>query len=291
VKPDNWQRATALASILSVLVVGVGLVVTNNYNRAQQELALQGQITDRFNKTVEQLGQAGPQKIDVRLGAIYALQRIMRDSANDQPAVVAVLSAFVRVHVPIPRFVNDGLSEDPPTVLAVDIQAALTVLARRDASRDGEDRINLSLTRLGNADVSGADLHGASLFETKLRRADLSDVNLSDAKLIHADLSIAGLEKANLRHAVLIYADLRDANLSGADLRGADLRGAILSGADFSGADLRGALVSEAEGGADLDSPQFLCTVIDKHTMLPAKVVRPILRDRDADLSQCEPSD
>ncbi|MFI5496709.1 hypothetical protein [Actinoplanes sp. NPDC051859] len=82
-KPDKWQRVTAIAGLLSVLAVAAGLVITNNYNREQQALALQGQITDRFTKAVEQLGQPGRQKIDVRLGAIYALQRIMRDSAAD----------------------------------------------------------------------------------------------------------------------------------------------------------------------------------------------------------------
>ncbi|MEV4661982.1 hypothetical protein AB0J85_08515 [Micromonospora echinofusca] len=109
VKPDPWQRLVAIGSILSVLFVAIGLYITNEANREtseanreQHRLTAQGQITDRFTKAVEQLGQPGAEKVDDRLGAIYALARIMRDSAVDQPAVVDILAAFIRVHAPAP---------------------------------------------------------------------------------------------------------------------------------------------------------------------------------------------
>jgi hypothetical protein len=58
-KPDRWQRFTAVAGIVSVLLVGVGLVLTNDFNRdqlalqqttaqQQQDLALKGQRAERF---------------------------------------------------------------------------------------------------------------------------------------------------------------------------------------------------------------------------------------------------
>jgi hypothetical protein len=37
--------------------------------------------------------------VEIGLGGIYALQRIMKDSPRDQPTVVAVLCAFVRDYV------------------------------------------------------------------------------------------------------------------------------------------------------------------------------------------------
>ncbi|WP_189171532.1 hypothetical protein [Pilimelia anulata] len=113
-RPDPWQRLLAVGSILSVLVVAIGLYVTNEANRRQLDVALQGQLTDRFTRAVEQLGQAGAAKIDVRLGAVYALERIMRDSAQDQPAVVEVLAAYVRVHAPLPAGVGPLGCPRPP---------------------------------------------------------------------------------------------------------------------------------------------------------------------------------
>jgi hypothetical protein len=64
-----------------------------------------GQITDRFGKAVGQLGSA---ELDVRLGGIYALERIARDSADDHPQVMEVLTAFVRVHAPLREQSSSG---------------------------------------------------------------------------------------------------------------------------------------------------------------------------------------
>lgn len=63
------------------------------------------------------------------------------------------------------------------------------------------------------ADLRGADLRHANLFNADLRNADLNGANLSYANLIGADLSGADLNGANLSSA-----DLRDTNLRGADL-------------------------------------------------------------------------
>ena len=52
-------------------------------------------MTDRYTKAIEQLGS---DKLDVRIGGIYALERIARDSARDHPAVMEVLTTFIREH-------------------------------------------------------------------------------------------------------------------------------------------------------------------------------------------------
>ena len=57
------------------------------------ELTEQGQVTDRYTRAVEQIGS---DKLDVRIGGIYALERVARDSNRDHPSVMEVLTAFVR---------------------------------------------------------------------------------------------------------------------------------------------------------------------------------------------------
>ena len=54
-------------------------------SRRAFELTEQGQVTDRYTKAVEQLGS---DKLDVRIGGIYALERVARDSARDHPTVM-----------------------------------------------------------------------------------------------------------------------------------------------------------------------------------------------------------
>jgi hypothetical protein len=58
-------------------------------------LALEGQLADRYSKAVEQLSS---DKLDVRVGGIYALERIARDSHRDHPTIMEVLAAFIREH-------------------------------------------------------------------------------------------------------------------------------------------------------------------------------------------------
>ena len=58
-------------------------------------LSREGQVTDRYTKAIEQLGS---DKLDVRIGGIYALERVARDSAKDHPTVMEVLTAFIREH-------------------------------------------------------------------------------------------------------------------------------------------------------------------------------------------------
>jgi hypothetical protein len=52
-------------------------------------------VTERYTKAIEQLGS---DKLDIRIGGIYALERIARDSARDHPTVIEVLAAFAREH-------------------------------------------------------------------------------------------------------------------------------------------------------------------------------------------------
>ncbi|EAP3730461.1 pentapeptide repeat-containing protein [Salmonella enterica] len=85
---------------------------------------------------------------------------------------------------------------------------------------------------------SSADLRGANLFDANLFDADLRGADLRGANLFDADLRGADLRGANLFDADLRGADLRGANLFDADLRGADLRGANLFDANLCGADL-----------------------------------------------------
>ena len=68
---------------------------TVELTRQTFELTEQGQVTDRYTKAIEQLGS---DKLDVRIGGIYALERVARDSAKDHPTVMEVLTAFIREH-------------------------------------------------------------------------------------------------------------------------------------------------------------------------------------------------
>jgi hypothetical protein len=208
-----------LAQILGGTALLVGLYFTSQTLRTTQE----GQITDRFTKAIDQLGKE--EAVAVRLGGIYALERIARDSASDHWAVMEVLTAFIRERAPAKTLPPEETSEERETnedlherKLPTDIQAILTVIGRRTQT-------------FGNGESSRLNLR-----RTKLQEANLIEANLSGADLSGADLSGADLSGADLSGADLHEADLHEANLSGADLSGADLSKAYLSGANLQGA-------------------------------------------------------
>jgi hypothetical protein len=258
---QNDARATLLQALAGgALLLGAFFTWRQvQTGRQQVHLAEQGQITERFTRAIDQLGS---QHLDVRLGGIYALERIARDSPGDRSTIGEVLTAYIRGHAPWPP----RLDGQPPAeatmeevtflrLRAPDVQAALTVLGRgRFAAPDPEaPQLDLSDTDLRRSYLRKGDLRRARLFSADLRRAsfydtDLRGATLTRANLQEAQLPDANLQDANLQDATLHDADLRDADLTGASLQGADLRHANLQGTKLDGADLRGARLD----GADL---------------------------------------
>uniref|UniRef100_A0AAU3I5V3 Pentapeptide repeat-containing protein n=1 Tax=Streptomyces sp. NBC_01393 TaxID=2903851 RepID=A0AAU3I5V3_9ACTN len=224
--------------------------------QGNRELAIseQGQITNRFNNAIKNLGSTS---LDIRLGGIYALERIMHDSARDHQTVTSVLSAYARQHSPVPA---PGTKVSLPTkpTLQVDIQAVMTVLANRGSDRGRGTPIDLSRTALQGMQLAGdpgrIDFRRANLEQADLRNAVIRNVNLSKAWLFEANLSGAALEASNFSGATLWYANLAGtafcsgrsddnsrltwecSNLTGAYLVRANLKDAALMGADLTNA-------------------------------------------------------
>src|SRR5271165_4375830 len=241
---ENEARKTLAQIIAGVFVLGGLYSSLQTFSLQAHTLDLQreGQITDRFTKAIDQLGAVQPGgkldkdgkpkiNLEVRLGGIYALERIARDSPKDHWTIMEVLTAYVRENSPTSQPAQ-LLSKQPPPHVRADIQAILTVIGRRDFKRDQPlGYFNLNNTKLSGADLADAYLNGAHLIG-----ADLSGADLTGAMYLMADLSGADLNTAHLN-----FAHLKRARLTGADLTGADLTAADLTAADLSGADLSGA--------------------------------------------------
>ena len=138
------------------------------------------------------MGEGGKNDLTVRLGGIYALERIARDSERDHWAVMEVLTTYVRNPAPWRSQDSRPLKEGPacmeelPTPsefrLATDIQAVLTVLGRRDRTYENGKEQHLHLT---NADLRTADLREGWLQGANLYQADLEGAhNLTVEQLL-----------------------------------------------------------------------------------------------------------
>ncbi len=261
---------------------GIGAVFGFYTSIIRTETGEQGLITDRINKAIEGLGRSNQKDepvIEVRLGALYALERIAQDSMRDHIQIMEIICAYVRHNSPSPRKLSGAYdpteSEGPDDFdgpfdiirLREDIDSAVNIIGRRGNWPNGKKRLekeqkqkyyidlsycNLHAAQLNYANLSGAILTGTNLSGASLANADLSNTDISYAYLHHANLLLANLEGANLdeiflHSAIITNANLRDASLNGANLERARINNSDLSGAFLYRAELNYARLSNAK--------------------------------------------
>jgi hypothetical protein len=293
---DEYRKT--LAQIIGGCALLVGLYFTWRTTKAAED----GRITDRFSKAVEQLGATnteGGRQIEPRLGGIYSLERIARDSKRDAPAIVEILCAYVRENAPrqyakVDRDFGEQVSEEPERKkVGTDTQAILTFLSRFRSLVPSDPALvfdlnttelfmaDLSSCELGRAEFQRAYLERADFSRGRLEKADFSSAYLLRAKLIKAKLSNSSLYRAHLMNADLYGADLRGANLSEANLVGANLKEAVMGCLGNSSTNLRGTNLSDANLiGVDLShvsgltAQQVLAAKMDETTKLPEAVAK-----------------
>ena len=202
-------------------LTGKQLAQAEESQRQELRLSRQGQITERFTRAIDQLGS---QELDVRLGGIYALDRIARDSADDRHTIAQVLSAYIREHSPWPparagQYIADAPLHKLPDleIRASDVQAALEVLGQKMFHSPS------ALRKIVHAD---------------LRKSDLSGLNLEDSFFSNCQLSWTHLTTTNLEKSMIMYSDLSMVNMFDAHLEASSFTSTNVTEADFDEAHL-----------------------------------------------------
>jgi hypothetical protein len=270
---------TAITATLGAVISFPFTLIRIHLNREQTETAKQGLITDRINTAVAGLGadktvkrqrlddsgnpafvmindkpdvsqpimeEVTKPNLEVRIGSIYALERIAQDSDRDRVQIMEIVCSYIhqnsgRENVPSPpaepsrnewiQWMGSG-----PKHPRVDVVTALKVISRRTENHRHHEmqkgyqldlaRVRLRKLYLMNLNLSGADLRGARLDGADLAGAQLQRANLKYASLQGANLSEAHLQGANLRYMYINeYTKFGDADMSGAALTDLDLTG------------------------------------------------------------------
>lgn len=282
----NEARKTDSQIVLSMFGLIVLYMTWRRTKAADKTVAIaeQGHITDRYTKAIEQLGKMDGDKpnIEVRLGAIYALERIALDSERDFGTVLEVLTAYVRRNAPL--LVSEKQEErsdekdgktDMDTLPSprTDVQAILSILGKQEIAKRCQAkslRLNLAKTDLRKADLSNGCLFEIDLRESNLEGANLTRANLRGSNLGRAQLSMAVLSEANLEGAFMVRA-----NLSCAKLNYAYMKGALLIYASAVHAELFGAHLEEA----NLWSANLECAAICGSQLNQANLAHANLRE------------
>lgn len=164
---QNSIRSTLLQGLAGAVVVA-GAVATWRQVRISRE----GQITDRLTHAIDQLGD---NKADVRIGGIYALERLAKDSAADRLAIGEILAAFIRIHAPWPA--GHPSHPDPHPTSDVD----RTMLWLTDRVPDVRTAVL----------VLGRHPHEEREHRLPLRRVDLRRTNFYDRNLVRIEVVLS----------------------------------------------------------------------------------------------------
>jgi Pentapeptide repeats (8 copies) len=235
-KAQNDLRHSLVETLqlIATVVTAIGLVFTlyftNENVRIAQENSVQsvkaseltleaqreGRLGDRFSEAVEKLSH---DDIAVRVGAIYALSLIARESKKDYWPVAHLLCTFLRSRRPV------GQVRAPGVVAPPDDAKAVAAFFRMGLDVP-EGAVDLSRTNLHGLDMSGgmfkkanfdtAELDGAVLARAILTGATLANVNARTANFTCARLDECFMNGMDLTNARLTRADLRDASVTGA---------------------------------------------------------------------------
>ncbi|MEH2464076.1 pentapeptide repeat-containing protein [Nostoc sp.] len=271
-------------SQLSKICLGIH-AFQQKVNQTQYNLQKQ-----RLKIAIEQLGN---KTIETSLAVINDLEQIAHNYPQYNWIIMEILTTFVRenAHYTPQKEVTSNIGAK----VRADIQAALTVIGRRDVSKSA----GINQTMLSNVktlrlafskgfspntrakalttnrelfmpsylnkdpeneqlDLSHADMRGANLNRANLEQTNLYQANLAGANLREANLAGAILSAANLEGANLYLANLEGAILSAANLKGANLSGANLHCASLYLARLDGAILDDAIlDGANLREAKF----------------------------------
>ncbi len=193
----------------------------------EADTAEQRLITDQLNKATEGMGKSNQKDapvIEVRLGALYALERIAKGSAPDHAQIIEILCAYIRSNSPKyketdemkePMDIQTTISHDwmkkkPSGELREDIQTAVTVIGRRELWLEGKEKEGL-LKYLLN--LRECDLSNCYFYNSDLSSSALMGTNLNNARFINTNLRRAWMNLANMNGVIIKNADMYKANL------------------------------------------------------------------------------
>ena len=181
----------------------------------QASTARQVMQNERFQRGAEMLGHSN---LSVRLGGIYALQRLAQEDLKEYYLqVIQLFCAFVRMPPRDETMDDHVIPIGPNHILRLrgDVQAAMAVFGSRI-------KANLELESGARflVDLVGADLRYADLKEMNLSYLWLWHADLSHVDFFGADLSFVNFYGSNLSLARFWETDFSHVNLINANLSG-----------------------------------------------------------------------
>ena len=207
-----------------------------NANRARYSIDVFSRAVDQLGagRDVSAIGESGDgfgarketqartqANVELRLAAIYSLDRLARDSAQDYWAVMDVLCAYIRnpqnhetardLAAATDKITDYLKAVDNLPPLGADLQAAIDVIGRRKPRGGNRARHALDLrgANLQRANFSAGHFSFALFSNARLESAAFMQTHLEGASFLGAKLDDVSFEGARLQSACFFETDLR----------------------------------------------------------------------------------
>ncbi|MCC3305616.1 pentapeptide repeat-containing protein [Sneathiella sp. HT1-7] len=158
--------------------------------------------------------------LEVRIGAIYALERIAKDSLRDHVQIMEILCAYIRENAPEKSVYEDKplLEDDAPRA---DIKAAITVVGRRSKTQIALEwkkkfRLDLRNTDLSQVDFSNGNFSAAMFDQCRLTHSVFNNTKLLGTQFYRANLNYSSFIDAELRGTRFEYATIDEPSIKSA---------------------------------------------------------------------------
>ena len=268
-KDDMRWGAIAFVGLLTALagLLGTPLALLRVYTTERQtRTAEQSHVTDQISKAVEQLasvktvrrqrktskgilsyedldGKKGidPKKpifeeitlphIEVRIGGLFALERVKNTSKNDHLQIMKILCAFIRENAREQAAEHGVAEQRGPVPLREDIATAFRILNDRSAEQRQLEAKNNFRLDFRNTNFSNLSLQA---IDTRQNENSL----LSEGENLN-------LDGADFSHSVLVNTNFRSVGLNNSVFRGAELQNAKFSGSSIKNASF---MISNCDG-------------------------------------------
>ena len=246
-------------------VVALPLALWRSWVAQQQaDTAQQSLLNERYQESAAMLGS---DLLAVRLGGVYALQRLAEEHPQQYHIqIMRVFCAFARHPTRDEGTAAEGLEDSQGIKVRQDVLAVMAAISTCHARQ-----LELEKQAEFQLDLRRAELPSVFLMDANLSGANLAEANLQKARLWFADLSKTNLSNADLTGALFWNAEMSRALFWSTKLPDAQLNGAKLSDAQFSmtrgSSPARALTQSQLDAArADPERPPKLDGVLDAET-------------------------
>ena len=259
----KWEAIKTLGQALLGLGLIVGIYVAYSRALASEEISKAQHNANEQKMFNEATAKLGDESASVRLGGIYALQKLAESNKNYLASIAEILCTHLRETTQ-----QKGYQKKYKDKPSNEIQSLAKVLSVLNSQKEENGNFNFLRLDLSASYLVGADLRNACLQDVNLRKTNLQGASLDKAQMQMAYLVGAQMQRTHCNEAQLQGVSLHEAQMQGARLWRAQLQGATLIRTQMQGAELRETQLQ----GADLHQAQMQGATLDRTRMQGAKL-------------------